>query len=239
MSESNKEPLGTVASKLEALDAELTRAVAKARWRSTVGLVVAVAVTLATGIYLLIAYLRFGEVDPQFAVQYTQQQLVSYMPEAERALKQQLHDQEDELMDRGERRLRALPDQLAELVKSNLSKAIDEHMPDIEQQVYVVMKDEMGKDRTAQPGVDAEKQFRAVMDDLAETVNKQVGVVYRDYLLASGDPVLYLGELAEGKNLDRRQQLQRNMLQAFFVLAKIHDEQPNGDAAATQPGGKL
>jgi hypothetical protein len=217
------------ATKLDRLDAHVSEVLAAARRRNRSTGVITVILVLASAIYFGVAYYKFSDVNPKLAASVAQQQISSYMPQAETQLKQQLRDHEDAVLDAGEARFRALPEQLINFAEPRVTAAVEAAMPDVEQRMITAYQSQLeSMTATTGPSADPEARFKEILGELDSASKQQIAATFADYEATSGDVITYLDMLANNQNLTKRESLQRETIASFLTLV-AHDD----DAAAT------
>ncbi len=81
-------------------------------------------------------------------------------------------------------------------------------------------------------GSDDVAKFKSMLDALSIVYRDQsiqlVDQVHEMYTKNGSDILAYIQLLSQNKNLDRRQQLHREMLQSFLLVAQQHSRTRNG-----------
>ena len=108
----------------------------------------------------------------------------------------------------------------------------------MEDELYKSMKTALAQAKDNPKGQDDAARFKALLDTLADAYRdesiKLIERVRATHAKHGSDILAYIKLLGENKNLDRRQQLHRDMLQQFFVIAR----QQAPDAAVLPPAAK-
>ena len=215
----------TTASEIQALEADIDQAIRSTRRRNTISLVLSVVALLLIAYWLYYAYRKFTAVDPNFAADYAQGRLVEYLPQAGADLEASLVANAPQFIDHAEARLQALPDRFADELNARTRAQLRQATPQIETDIHKAMKTALDQAKANPPkGQDDAARFKALLDQLADAYRdesiKLVEQIRGVHAKNGSDIVAYIKLLGENKNLDRRQQLHRDMLQQFFVIAR-------------------
>lgn len=211
-------------TELQALDREIEQAVTSTRRRNAISAILSVASIGLIGFWLYHAHTRFAAVDPNFAADYAQAQLTDYMPQAGADLEGSLKTYAPQLVaDLGDR-LRNVPDRFADELESRMKAELDAAAPQMEEELYKSLHTALDDAKSHAKGGDDVERFKSTLDALADTYRdesiKLTDQLRAEYAKNGSDLLAYIQFLAENKNLDRRQELHREILQSFLVVAK-------------------
>jgi hypothetical protein len=216
--------MSDVRNELQALDREIEQAVTTTRRRNAASVVLCLVSVGLIGNWLYHAHTRFAAVDPEFAADYAQAQLTEYMPQAGTDLEASLKTYAPHLVDDLGERLRGVPDRFADELEGRMKAELDAAAPRIEDELYMSLHAALEQDQVKPKGKDDVERFKSLLDALADTYRdesiKVTDQLRAEYAKNGSDVLAYVKVLAENKNLDRRQQLHRDMLQSFLVMAK-------------------
>ncbi len=217
--------MSDVRTELQALEREIEQAVTSTRRRNAASVVLCLASVVLTGGWLYYAHTRFAAVDPNFAADYAQAQLTEYMPQAGADLEVSLKAYAPQLVDELEGRVEKVPDRFADELESRMKGELDAAAPQIEDGLYKSLHAAMEQDQPkALKGKDDVERFKSMLDALADTYRdesiKLTDQLQAEYAKNGSDLLAYIQRLSENKNLTRREQLHRDMLQSFLVVAK-------------------
>jgi len=216
--------MNTTATELRTLDDEIDHAVRAAHRANAVGLFLFVASLLMVGFWLYYAYRQFSAVDPKFAAGYAQSRLVDYLPQAGTDLQATLIANAPQFIAQAEARVQALPDRFADELNSRTRAELRQASPQMEDELYKSMRTALDQSKDSAKGPDDAARFKSLLDALADAYRdesvKLVDQVRATHAKNGSDVVEYIKLLGENKNLDRRQQLHRDMLQQFFIVAQ-------------------
>ena len=210
-------------SDISALESDITSALRSTRRRNAISLLLSVVGVGLVAFWLYYAHVNFVAVDPNFAADYAQARLVEYLPQAGTDLEAALIDHAPQFIDQAESRLQALPDRFADELNSRTRAELRAATPNIESEIYQSMQAALLQAKSAPKGADDAARFKALLDQLADAYRdesmKLIDQLHQAHTQSGSDVVAYIKVLGENKNLDRRQQLHRDMLQQFFVIA--------------------
>jgi hypothetical protein len=211
-------------SEIQALEADIDQAIRATRRRNTISLVLSlVAVCLIAG-WLYNAHRKFVAVDPDFAANYAQARFTEYLPQAGTDLEASLIANAPQVIGHVEARVHALPDRFADELNARTRAELRTASPQIEDELYKSMKTALDQAKASPKGADDAARFRALLDALADAYRdesiKLLEQIRATHVRHGSDILAYIKLLGENKNLDRRQQLHRDMLQQFFVIAR-------------------
>ena len=239
---------GSIARRLDALDASLDRAVRATRRRNVITLVLAIISLCLIAFYLRHAHHSFVSWDANQVADYGQARLVEYMPDAAQDLKKSLRKQAPSVIANGEQRLRDLPEHFADKLEQTVEKQITDKSPEAEEHLYQALKAGIAEaDAHVQAAGGAtgsdEQRFKTMLDTLAhvygtETI-KFLDQLHGNYKEGSGDVIGYLAMLADGQHLTPQQQSQRTMIHNFLILAREYHANSSGAAGDAQPAGDV
>jgi hypothetical protein len=215
----------TNASEIEALENDIDQAIRSTRRRNTISLVLSLLAVLLIAFWLYSAHRKFAAVDPNFAADYAQGRLTEYLPQAGADLEATLIANAPQFIDHAEARLQALPDRFADELNARTRAQLRAATPQIENDIYKSLKTALDQAKGNPPkGQDDLARFKALLDQLADVYRtesiKLIDQIRNVHAKNGSDIVAYIKLLGENKNLDRRQQLHRDMLQQFFVIAR-------------------
>jgi hypothetical protein len=216
------------ASELQALRNDIDHAISSSRRKNAISLILCVVSVGLIAYWLYYAHTKFAAVDPNFAADYAQSQLTDYMPQAGTDLEASLKSYAPQFISQVESRLQVLPDRFADELKTRTQSQLDAAAPQIQDELYKSLKAGLDQAKAnvkpGAKGADDSARFQSMLDALADTYRdesiKLVDQVHSKYTANGSDIVAYIQVLANNKNLDRREQLHRDMLQNFLVIAK-------------------
>lgn len=212
------------ASDIAALDKDINDAIRVTRRRNAVTLTFSIVGVVLVGVWLYHAYINLVAVDPEFAADYAQARLVEYLPQAGTDLEAALIANAPQFIDQAESRLQALPDRFADELNARTRAELRAATPQIETEIYKSMQTALEQAKASPKGADDAARFKALLDQLADAYRdesiKLLDQLHQTHTKNGSDVVAYIKLLGDNKNLDRRQQLHRDMLQQFFVLAQ-------------------
>lgn len=221
-------------SDIAALENEVNDALRATRRRNAISLTLSVVGVGLVAFWLYYAHTSFVAVDPNFAADYAQARLTEYLPQAGADLETALIDHAPQFIDQAESRLQALPDRFADELNSRTRAELRAATPNIETEIYKSMQIALLQAKSAPKGADDAARFKALLDQLADAYRdesiKLVDKLHQTHTQSGADVVAYIKLLGENKNLDRRQQLHRDMLQQFFVVAAKQSTATPGNA---------
>ncbi|HZZ42073.1 MAG TPA: hypothetical protein VFE58_03985 [Tepidisphaeraceae bacterium] len=219
--------MSNINNELKVLEREIDGAIRTTKQRNVKSAVLCV---LSAGLiagWLYHAHTRFAAVDPGFAADYAQAQLTSYMPQAGTDLEGSLKAYAPQFVGDLSKRLEQVPDQFADELDSRMKAELNAAGPQIEGELYKSLKTALADQKGIKGGDDVAR-FKSMLGALAETYEKESiqwsDQLHSEYTKNGSDLLAYVQTLAENKNLNRHQQLQREMLQSFLVAAKQTDE---------------
>jgi hypothetical protein len=222
-----------LAAKLRALESALDNAVRGARRRNMLSILISLFALVAIGYWLWYAHGRFSrEATPETFAGAASGQLHDYMPAASLELEKQLKERAPDMVEQGVKRLRAAPDQFADQLNSEAAKRMDADMPKLENALYehlaVTVKQARATADEANPKGTDEQKFKAMLDALAVTYEQEstklLTNAYDTYTSHAREILAYLEHLADGKNLDRRDELHRDLVRSVLGLLAQHKD---------------
>lgn len=215
----NNADLSSLNAKIQALEAAVQDTVKRVRRRNMINMAIMAVLLVATAIYLGVAYTQFSTINPDLAATYARAQIEERLPDVSLQVRQELKSAAPSIIAMGEAHLRQIPSIATREVRDQALAAIDQHLPAIEEQVSKTVRDEIRKSLNAhKKETNPEKRFQLILNDLEKVTAQHIEAAHLRYLDQSKEIIDYLELLAENKNLDTRQQLQREMLRNFFVL---------------------
>jgi hypothetical protein len=226
-----------LAAKLRALETALNDAVRRGKWRNTISVFVSVVALALIGYWLWYAHGRFSrEATPETFAGAASVQLHDYMPTASVELEKQLKDRAPDMVEKGVDHLRAMPGQFANQLNSEVTQRMDEDMPKLEEALYEHLSTAVKKARAtadqANPNGTDDQKFKAMLDALAvsyeQESSKLLTDTYDTYTSHAREIVAYLEHLADGKNLDRRDELHRDLVRSVLGLLAQHKDKTAG-----------
>jgi hypothetical protein len=226
----------TTPSDIASLESDINDALRVTRRRNAVSLIFSLVGVVLAVVWLYHAYINLVAVDPEFAADYAQARLVEYLPQAGTDLEAALIANAPQFIDQAESRLQALPDRFGDELNARTRAELRAATPQIETDIYKSMQAALDQAKAAPKGADDAARFKALLDQLADAYRdgsiKLIDQVHYTHTQNGSDVVAYIKLLGDNKNLDRRQQLHRDMLQQFFVVAQ------KPAPAAIPPAGK-
>jgi hypothetical protein len=158
-------------------------------------------------------------------------------------MKRSLREQAPSVIKAGEDQLREVPNTFAAYLQNQLDQKLEAARPEAEAKLYEALKqslDEADK-HVAEVGGNTkndEEKFKVLLDTLVSTYGTQTTKLLDDlharYKGGATDILSHLDRLAEGKNLDAKEEAQRSMIRNFLVLAR---EYHAGTHGAPAPAG--
>src|SRR6185503_10095779 len=124
------------------------------------------------------------------------------------------------------KRLQSMPEKFAGQLNNEVTQRMDEDMPKLEETLYEHLSTAVKKARQtadeANPNGTDDQKFKAMLDALA-TVYEQESTklltdAYTTYTGHAQEILAYLEHLADGKNLDRRDELHRDLVRSVLGL---------------------
>jgi hypothetical protein len=216
--------MSDVRTELQALEHEIEQAVTSTRRRNAASVVLCLASVVLTGGWLYYAHTRFAAVDPNFAADYAQAQITQYMPQAGEDLEVSLKAYAPQFVEDLGGRLGTVPDRFADELDSRMKAELDAAAPQIEDGLYKSLHAALEQDGSKAKGTDDVERFKSTLDALADTYRdesiKLVDQLQAEYAKNGSDLLAYIQRLADNKDLNRREELHRDMLQSFLAVAK-------------------
>lgn len=218
-------------AKLRALETALDAAVRGAKRRNLFSVVLSVVSLALIGYWLWYAHGRFSrEATPETFAGAASVQLHDYMPTASVELEKQLKDRAPDMVEKGVDHLKSMPNQFANQLNSELTQRMDEDMPKLEEALYehlsTAVKHARATADQANPTGTDEQKFKAMLDALAvvyeQESTKLLTDAYDTYTTHAREILAYLEHLADGKNLDRRDELHRDLVRSVLGLLAQH-----------------
>jgi hypothetical protein len=211
---------------LKALENDIEQAIRSTRRRNAVTVLLALISVGLIGYWLYYAHTKFSAVDPDFAADYAQAQLTDYLPQAGADLEVSLKSYAPQFIGEAENRLNAIPDRFADEMESEMKTQTEAAAPQIEDELSKSIKTAIEQASTSAKGSDDVARFKSMLDALSIVYRDEsmhlVDQVHDMYAKQGSDILAYIQLLSANKNLDRRQQLHREMLQSFLLVAQQH-----------------
>lgn len=215
----NPSDLSTLNAKIQGLEAALQETVKRVRRRNMINMAIMAVLLVATAIYLGVAYSQFSTIDPSLAASYARAQIEERLPDVSAQMRKELKAAAPGMISMGEAHLRQVPTLATQEIRDQALAALDKHLPEIEEQITKVVRDEIRKSLNAHKNeTNPDKRFALILGDLEKITAQHIEQAQLRYLDQGNEVMGYLETLAENRNLDTRQQLQREMLRNFFVL---------------------
>jgi hypothetical protein len=214
----------TTSTEIQSLENDIDHAIRATRRRNAVSTFLSLVAVVLIAYWLWYAHRQFAAVDPNFAADYAQARFTEYLPQAGTDLEASLIANAPNVIDHAETRLQALPDRFADELNARTRAELRAAAPQIETEIYQSMKTALAQAKASPKGQDDTARFKALLDQLADAYRdesiKLVEQIRQVHAKNGSDILAYIKLLGENKNLDRRQQLHRDMLQQFFVIAR-------------------
>jgi hypothetical protein len=221
----NPSDLSALNAKIQGLQAALQETVRRVRRRNMINMAIMAVLLVATAIYLGVAYSQFSTIDPNLAASYARARIEERLPEVSAQMRTELKAAAPGVIAMGEARLRQVPTLATQEVRNQALAALDRHLPEIEEQMTRLAREEIRKSLSAHRNeTNPDKRFALILSDLEKITAQHIEQAQLRYLDQGNEVLGYLETLAENRNLDARQQLQREMLRNFFVL--MHERAP-------------
>lgn len=206
------------------LMSKLDSAIASARQRVLLGAALSILSLGVVGFYLRHAYHEFTSVTPEFLSNYAAAEVLVALPKATPEIRKRVIDFAPTALDQAQAKLLEVPDHFAGELLNRLTAEAEQFSRTAEAELVSAvrtgllrLRDELPEGKT-----DTEKLARFV-DALAEVyaaeTSRLLEQVHDVYGHAGGDALAYLELLAEGRDLDAKQALQREALVTFLTLA--------------------
>jgi hypothetical protein len=214
---------GTV-SDYQTFAQNLDAGIASARRRNALNLTVSLVSLGLLGFWLTTAYSKFRTIDPEFATGFVASEVEARLPRAGQMVEQRLIQMAPELVASAEKRLTKLPDAIAAKLKARTDAELEQALPQLEEELYQSLKLVLADAATtAGKGADDPVAAKHLIDSVADAYQTEtlalIDTVYQRYNAVGGDALAYLDYLAENKDLDKTEQLHREMLTTFLTIA--------------------
>jgi len=218
--------LSVLSSKLNELETAMLQAIKATQSRNRSLLTLSVLMIVFLCGYLGYAYYRFGgEVTPDLVASNVQSGFEQYLPQAKEQLESNLISGAPRFVGDAFEQAKALPAQFADSLNSEAGKRIDDAMPSVENDLVASLRTGIQNGSKSAKGTD-EERFKTTLSVLSQTYGdetlKFVDRVHTDYTNQATSFTDYINKLATSPNLDKRDELHRDMLKTMFALIKYH-----------------
>ncbi len=202
------------------LDATITNT----RRRNALSLGASLVSLALLGYWLTAAYAKFSVIDPDFAAGYVMSEFEERLPQTSRAVERRLTEAAPLLVAAAEKHVAALPDSLAAHIRSRTDAELEKALPELEEELYTSLKttlaDVIDKKTADKDGAAQLRKLVATLADTYETeATRMIDTIHDRYTSVGADTLTYLDYLAEGKDLDKTEQMHREMLTTFLTIA--------------------
>lgn len=230
----------TAAQRLQQIQNEVAQWNASAKRRRTIGTIVLIILVVGTAAYLGFAYARFSDVRPAEVIALAEDQLQPVLNVSEEDLSKQFQSAAPSVIAKVESSVLEMPAMIERRFYEHLDTQMDAQLPELEQQLSANFKESLKTARehaiASGRNVDDPKKVQALMSEIAvllrQEMQKVVENFHNDYASQASDLTHYLTLLAEGQNLDQRQQIQRDVLIHFFALMDKYQQADGTPALA-------
>lgn len=194
------------------------------RARITTGLIFFVAIAMT--VYLSVAYKYIAEYDAQVMAMNLQHEIELALPQAQKELTATLTARAPEDVALAMDYVTRFPEWANGRINSTLVKEMNKEIRKLDEQVYPNLKLQMVelRDRIERehPNATPEEKADLVLDEIAKFYGaesrKAIDSVYGDVQTDVYRAVNYLKKLSKGVDLDRQQQIERELFQTLFAL---------------------
>lgn len=223
MTQANSPTLETVAQRLERIDQTLAGYASHSRRRNAMMAVLSLLVIIGSFFYLGYAYSRYGnEVTPDLVAINAQNVFQGQLPGAREQLETNLKNNAPQYVDKMIDQLQTLPRTYAEQLNQQTAVAMDSAMPQVSEELYAAMKNALNEAKEKKADGTDEQRFQATLAAMgqvyADETVKFVDQAHNTYADQSVEFTTYLNHLASDANLDRREQLHKEMFQNILLL---------------------
>lgn len=203
---------------------QLDKAIASAKTRLFLGTAVMVASIGLVSYYLSDAKRQFVETTPEFVANYAAGVAMERLPQTGTDVKARLIAYAPDAIATIEGRIEKLPGRFADEIKVRAEKEMKTFGPELETELTKTLREALrSAAASGVAGKGDEAGIKAFVDSLVTVYGQQanglIDSVHAKYRQSGGDALAYLEFLAEGKDLDERQTLQRQALVAFLTTA--------------------
>lgn len=233
------EDLAALELQMVQLRTALDQAVAAARLRNRISLTAALLVIVLIISYLSFAYYEISRTDAEVAAQFAQVQIMDYLPAAGRQIEGKLTNEAPVHIDALEKKVRELPVLVAGQVRTTTVSKLKEVLPKLEEELSESIRTSLQvahgqlKEKVGPTGkVKAEQLIDEASKIYGQELQKFVDKVYAQYAQNAGYVTAHLGHLADGKDLDGREQIQRQAVQYFLAMLEVQRREAEAKAAA-------
>ena len=228
----------TAASTVQLADVErdLDAAVRSAKKKRNLTAIVLGLLLLLTIGYLSFAYSQIQGLDARTTVALVETQVQPILDRPASAWAQQLEAQAPTLIDQAEQAALQLPEAAADGAIRFVTQQFDQRLPDAKASVLDMVDQlaqqtkELAEEQYGTTDLN-EQQVQELVDNAAEqfeaSLSRELERIYDRYRAASGELVSYLDRLASARpgELDRTQQLHKQIIVSFLSLAQSWQEQ--------------
>jgi hypothetical protein len=202
----------------------------KTRWASTLMIVVLIVVAC----YWVYLYQQLSLVNADTVAQMAYQRTLDYARTSQPEISKSLRDRAPEVFDFAESQIMQAPAALSAYLRTSaLEKTqvvLDNALPAFNK----VIDDALLQSRQAMVAAGGNpkdpNQVAQMINNLATQLDAQVKAhyddIYNEYDLRAAEFVRYLNQLADGKNLEPRQQHLRNIIVSFLAVAEKKKTMP-------------
>lgn len=212
-------------TQLDALAADMDKALRSARTGMTLTIILALASSALIGFWLVKANGQFLEsATPETGIRYAASTIRESVPQYKDQLVKYATDSAPEVLNKLEAQVNEIPDQLADQLGKRTTDEISKIMPDAEKKMTDVLRAALKEQEEKRDKNITDEVFaKAVVDVLATTYGdeslKLLDDTHAQYSSTSKDLITYLQRLADDKGLTKQEQLQRQALVTFLTIA--------------------
>jgi hypothetical protein len=207
------------------LSGDLDRAVSRARFTTFLVVVFSVVSLGLAGYFLKNVHDRaVTEITPERLSLAAVGEIRDRMPDITARLRERAIADAPRVVDEAERQLLDIPDQFADSLIKRTDEELTKLSPRIEEELYKSLQSALTNARDARkPGESDEQQIKQLIETLVSTYEteslKLIDTIRTRYTKTGGDVLGYLEFLADARDLDRRQLLERQALVTFLTIA--------------------
>lgn len=220
--------LNNVDSRLRVLHHEVAETLAaserKTRWAS----LILILLLIVIGAYWGYLYQQVSLVNADTVAQIAYQRTLDSVRSSQPQISQALRERAPEIFDYAESQVLQAPAALSSYVRATALEKTQTVLDNAEPTITKVIDDALAQSHQAMiiAGADPKDpaQITRMIDSVANQIDSQIKAdfdkVYAEYDARANEFVSYLNQMADGKNLDPRQQHLRNVIVSFLAVAE-------------------
>ncbi|MCC6581461.1 MAG: hypothetical protein IT440_13575 [Phycisphaeraceae bacterium] len=218
--------------RVQALHQRIDEVVGAARRRKNTALILMLFVIVAMACYLTFAYRELSQYNASEAAMMLESQARTVLAEQTPELVKMLKEYAPEAADQAEAMLMGVPEMVDREARNLITRAMAEMLPNVEAELTKQMiasvdaiKTEVGDDAGKTDPAKVQKLLNDIAQQLAKNIETHIVVRLHEVYQHNAEDLLdYLNKLGEGKQLDDREKIHRELIIQFLALIEKYEE---------------